>query len=458
MGATVSTMLQQTLNEIYRTKITNIVKTSAVAASTMLAVNQNISVNIKCSGDLHWDCTDWEWNQSIQAQVNVVSSIDQTQASDISSLITNDIENESSQTMESIFNVLSGIGEARVQTQSTEFITRVHDIITNNVTSEFIINIVNQNTFNQNNELTVKVDGNCYFSGEKCKMLQDVSVSVVAENIINTLVTIVSRDEAINRIVSDSKQDLKVEARGWDVVIKAATGVFAMILVILVCVFMCIVKSSPHSTILRSTLKSRKAVMIALVIICLLCGLGVFLVYAGSNKMWPFDGGNQVRWVAETVADFKTGKCIASTESKVGYTSREECESSHSVDQYWGCEKLGDTYTGRCTQYKTASEGPKRSKSECEAAIAMTGLCSPKYGCGRAESGVYTFPPTCVVTPAPDQARWVSETECTRNRKQCLNRWKIADGTCIVAHPENDWGMYETEQECKRAANMAATH
>lgn len=441
-------MIQTTLNEIYRTKITNIIKTSTVAASMMFSSTQNISVDIKCGGDLYWTCSEMEWNQSIQGQVNFVTSVDQTQTSDIATMLKNDVENENSQTMESIFNTLSGVGEARVQTQSNEFITRVNSVITENLTSEFIVNIVNKNTFDQNNILRIDVGNDCHITGSRCKFLQNIAVEIVAENIINTLVSITARDDVVNRIVNDSKQDLKLEAKGWDVIFKSLTVIVGIAMVVIGAVLFFVVKSSPHSTILKALIKNRKALLGVLVMLCLAGSITGVLIAARVKNAWPFNI-NSDKWVAESVDGFKTGKCLLSPDSKYGYASQTECESSHSVDQYWGCEKVSGEFTGRCSQFKSVLDGPKRSKTECEAAVANGTMCSLQYGCGRDESGVYTFPPTCALVQNKDQALWATESECDENKSKCINRWKCSNGSCSVADPTTEWGMFETELDCK---------
>lgn len=454
MGANVSKQISESVNDIYKERITNILSTNSVNASNFITANQDQLIKFTCGGDLNWNCDSSEWNQQIAANVKLLTSVTQTQANTISSLLDTDIENKDSKVMKMVFSVLSSIGEYKSQELSNQFINRVRNIVKESINTQNIVNIINRQKFNQRFELVVNAGGDCNFSGKRCQFIQNIVIDVIAENIINMTIDFISSDATINRILNDGKQDTQVEAKGLDDLIKSATswmGGFGLLALGGAFVaFKYGTPSLPTATLSEVAKQKPYFAVFSIIFIIILIIFIIYIIIAAIFKIWPFSTKTMKLWICENKDGKNTGKCVEGQFEK-GFKTKQECEQSNICGQFWGCDKPNGEFNGKCKEYTNATDGPKRTQKECEDAISNKELCNYKYGCAVDDNGMYLSPAVCKQYKDITLGKWNTENICKENSAQsCQNKWKCVSGKCSKASINSDWAMFDSEGDCKK--------
>lgn len=449
MGASSSKIISKNVNEILRERVVNILAVNSTNLSNLVTVSQNMNISIKCDGNATFNCP---VTQDIIANMKFITRITQSQTEAIRSILEAETSNKNSQTMAMVLGVLSGAGEWRTTELSNEFINRVTNIVKENITTENITRVINQQKYSQDMKLELNFGGNCNISGDQCKFLQSITLNTSAETILSNIIKLSSDDGVVTRIINDNKQDTQIEARGLDDLVKALTawvGIFGVVAAFGAFIALKSGSSVVPTETLTEVAKKKPvfAILASLVFLIIIIGM-IYLIVAYFKGLWPFAGIRKL-WKCEFVDGKHTGKCIEGVFDR-GFKTRQECESSKTCDQYWGCEKVNGEFTGKCKEYTNAVDGPKRTKEECEAAISNNEMCTYGYGCERDNNGLFTSPPKCIQYKDPSLGQWKTQNICGENSgSQCKNKWKCFNGGCSMVDSRSEWAMFETEGDCR---------
>lgn len=455
MGATASKVINKSLTDIYRERISTILSENTVTASTLVRNDQQIKLNIECGGDGAL-CGTLNIDQKILANIRIVNSITQEQASQIASLIESDVSNKNSQTMQMVFGFMSSVGEYKSQELTNEFVARVKSIVRENITSTNLTRIMNNTVSTQGVEISLKSAGNCRLAEKGCEINQEIAVDFASQNIINQLVSVVSEDTVITRIVNDNSQEFEIDARGLDNLAKAMTGIAIVIGIVAVIVVGIGIKSSPVGMVASVTKNPGLLVGTGVIVIVVLAVVGYFS-FAYFKSLWPFSG-NRVLWKCQTVDDpsnpgQKTHACVSSKGGK-GYDTREICMASKTCDRYWGCE-FDDSgeFTGNCAEYDNALRGPERTREACQAAVKAKEMCTHKWGCER-DPDTRLFTGKCTQYKDPALGVWRTEAICLENAQTkgaCDNGYTCNQGTktCREVATDSGFATFRTKSDCE---------
>jgi hypothetical protein len=163
---------------------------------------------------------------------------------------------------------------------------------------------------------------------------------------------------------------------------------------------------------------------------------GYVLISAKTKKFGPFkESPPRQYWGCERKGDFYTGKCIEYTNEKTKvqygpYKSEQDCvEGVRNGDcgQYWGCEldSSGSNYTGRCKEYtnKEVATAPYASELACK----TSKNCRQYWDCEKDEQG-FTTGNGCKqvdisVIPIDKDMRATKE-EC-EDKMECSQHWGL---------------------------------
>lgn len=454
MGPAITKLSTEAVNNIYRERITNILLQNTTRLSNTVNASQNFKLRIKCLKNCIVCDEGFSIDQKLAANMKVVTNVTQSQANQIANLIVADLDNKSSQTFKEVSGFLTGLGNAfKSTTVQTTLINRIKDVIRNEITVENIVQQVNQLSVAQGSDVELILGNNGRFGGKgKCNFTQDMIVDSVSDAVINMAIENATRDETLLRLVNDAKQDAQIEARGLDDTIKAVWSGLGAIAVIGIVVGIVWIKSmstiSPTAT-LTEVAKQKPGFAAALIVVLIVVfGAIIYFPIAKIMSLWPFSGQRTLWKCAQDSNGFNTGKCVSGKFER-GFKSQEECETSNVCGQYWGCEKKDGDFTGHCAQYKDATQGPKRTKQDCETAIRNREMCTYKFGGKREPSGIYSSPPQCVEYKDPRLGIYSTKSQCEENIDKFRNKWKCQNDTCVEVHPDTDWAMYATLADCK---------
>lgn len=454
MGATVTKLVTEAINDIYRERITNILLQNTTRLSNTVNASQNFKLTIKCLKNCVVCDEGFSIDQKLVANMKVVTSVTQSQANQIANMLVADLDNKSSQTFKEVSGFLAGLGNAfKSTTVQTTLINRIKDVIRNEITVENIVQQVNQISVSQGTDVELILGNNGRFGGKgKCRFTQDMIVESVSDAVINMAIENAAKDETLLRLVNDATQDAQIEARGLDDTIRAVWSGLGIIAVIAIVIGIVWVKSisaiSPTATITEVAKQKPGFAAAMIVVLIIVFGAIIYFPIAKIMKLWPFSAERTLWKCAQDSNGFNTGKCVSGKFER-GFKTREECEQSPVCGQYWGCEKKDGDFTGQCAQYKDATQGPKRTKQDCETAIRNREMCTYKFG-GKRENGLYSSPPQCVEYKDSQLGIYNTKSQCEENLDKFRNKWKCQNNQCVEVHPDTDWAMYSTREDCSK--------
>lgn len=459
MGPAQTKILVESMNKIYRERITEILGRNSARLTNIMNVSQDIELVINCDEGCKI-CTGSGGLQITQSQagtIRFVTNVTQAQVNDIVSMVETDLSNKTSQTYRSVSELLSNLGAWTSTDVQTRILNQVKDIVRNEITLENIVNILNSVQLGQNNRMTWNLGRNTEIGGKQCIIRQDIFIDFFSESLIDMVVRNATEDSSITRMLADARQDTQIEAKGLDSVIRSAfTGIAGMAVggIVILIVLSRMQSSVVPSDSLTEAAKKRPGLAILAVFVVILIVLAiVYMPVAKLFSLWPFSGERKL-WKCEVVDGMHTGKCVLGVFEK-GFRSREECEQSKTCDQNWGCQFAGGVPTGKCAQYASSALGPYRSERDCADAVAQGKTCTLKWGPVVTDAGVYAVPPRCQQFQDPKLGRYRTEGECLENKDKFRNKWKCSAGACAEVHPSNEWAMYTTEADCR--ANCRST-
>lgn len=453
MGPTFSSTKLSSLNDVYRERITKILGKNTARLTNLTNISQDLYVEINCKkkckicvGENGISIT-----QKQAAKIMLVTEVSQSQINDMVSMIETDLSNKSSQTYKEVSEFLSNMGVWKDTDVNTEIINRIKDIVRNEITLENVVNILNEVELGQSNKIVWNLGENTEIGGKQCVIRQDIFLDFFSESIVKMVVENATEDQSIVRMLSDAKQDTQIEARGLDGVLKSVfSGIVGLVVVaVIVAIVWFKMQTSlvPTDSLTEAAKKRPGLVILVVLITILIIGSIIYFPVAKVFSIWPFSG-ERTLWKCEKADGIYTGKCIAGKFER-GFKSKEECELSPTCEQYWGCEFKDGTYTGKCMQYTSASNGPMRTRKECEEAISQGRMCTLKYGPALTPEGLYKQPPECIQYQDPKLGSFKTQLQCMENKDKFRNKWKCSNGKCVEAHPSTDWAMYTKESDCK---------
>lgn len=454
MGNKSTKVLVDTLNDINRERITNILSRNTVSLSNVINASQSIIVNIRCGNNCKVCPNGFVIEQNQTANVNVVTNVSQSQVNEIANLIEAELENKTSQTYNEVAGFLAVDLSLGKNTEiTTKIINRLKDVVRNDITLENITSVMNQVNFSENSEINIIAGNDFEFGAKGCDITQNIFIDFTSKAIIDMVAKNAMEDQSLVRMVNDARQDTQIEAKGLDDLVKSIFSGLAGVVVVGVIVLVVILKMQssilPTDSLTEAAKKNPKTAIFAFLIMFIVIGCIMYFPVAKIFGMWPF-AGERTLWKCEMVDGKHTGKCVSGVFEK-GFKSKEECEMSKLCTQYWGCEMKDGSFTGRCAEYTSAIAGPMRSKKECEEAVAAQKMCTLKFGGKLAADGTYAEPAECVQYEDPKMGIYKTKKQCEENISRFKNRWKCNGGSCAKVHPSTEWALYSSEQECKKS-------
>jgi hypothetical protein len=453
MGPVSSKVLVDTLNDIYREKITNILSRNTVSLSNVINISQSLIIKIRC-GDRCKICPgDLVIKQDQAANINVITSVNQSQVSEIANLIEADLANTTSQTYNEVTGFLATNVSVKKDTEIiTNIINRLKDVVRNDITLENITQVMN----NVNISDTIGIEligGNDFeFGGRECNVTQNIFTDFTCKSILDMAVKNAMEDKSLVRMVNDAKQDTRIEAKGVDDLVKSIFSSLAGAAVVGIIFLVIIAKSQgsllPTDSLTEAAKKNPKTVVLLVLVIIIIVGCIVYFPVAKLVGLWPFSG-TPILWICDKVDGMHTGKCISGEFAK-GFKTKQECEMSKNCSQYWGCELKEGKFTGKCAQYTSPNLGPLYTEKECMAAISNNQACSYKWGGELTSNGLYVEPPKCKQFEDPKRGLYRTKGQCEENIDKFRNRWKCQQNSCVKVHPTEAWGKFTSEEECKK--------
>jgi gas vesicle protein len=454
MGPVNSKILVDSLNDIYKEKITNILSRNTASLTNVINVSQSIIVKINCGHRCRVCPSGLVIRQDQAANINVVTDVTQSQVNEIASMIEADLGNTSSQTYKEVSGFLSTNVSIKKDTEiTTRIINRLRDVVRNDITLENVTQVMNNVNINDNIGIEINAGDDFEFGGKDCDIRQNMFLDFTSKSIINMAVKNVMEDQSLIRMVNDAKQDTQIEARGLDDFVKSIFSGLAGMSVVGVIALIVIVKMQgsiiPTDSLTEAAKKSPKTAIFAVLVILVVVSCILYFPIARLMGLWPFNG-IPILWKCELVDGKHTGKCV-SGEFEKGFKTQEECEKSTVCSQYWGCEINNGKFTGKCAQYTSPVLGPLKTKEECEKAIANNQMCGLKWGGILESDGTYKEPAGCMEYEDPKLGIYKTKKQCEENLSRFRNRWKCSSETCKKVHPNTEWAMFETEEECKKS-------
>ncbi len=442
MGAVSSKVSNAVVNDIYREQIVNILSKNSTSISNVVNNAQNMRINVNCAGGIEGACST---DQTIVSNLKVTTAIAQQSAVDLQRMFENDISNKNSQIMKIITELLSDAGTYKRSELSNEFVTRLKDIVREDITQENLVSILNMANLSQNLEINLKSEGKCIFPAG-CTYSQNIAMELVSDNIITNLISTVTKDSSINRIVNDNSQEYEYTSKGINDLAKTIASSIGGGLLVMAIVIVILANTGAKilpTAALTEVAKQKPYLVVAVVLTIV---VAVYSLIAWFFKLWPFNQPKEL-WQCEKINGKHTGKCVAKeykSEGSSGYLSKEECEKSKSCDQYWGCGFDAEgMYNGQCNEYDNPISGPARTKEQCETELRSGKSCVQKYECAQ-KDGLYEEPARCVKTKNPS-AKATSPESCAT---YCRNKWKCLKGSCSKAQVGSEWGMFDSEADC----------
>ena len=454
MGLSSSKVMVDTLNDIYREKITNILSRNTASLSNVINVSQSIIVKINCGNRCKICPGGFLIDQSQASKINVITSVTQSQVSEIASLIEADLSNTTSQTYKEVSGFLaSNLSIKKDSEVITRIVNQLKDVVRNDITLENITQVMNNVNISDTIGVEISAKDDFEFGEKECNIRQNIFLDFTCKSIIDMAVKNAVTDQTFVRMMNDATQDTQIEARGLDDFVKSIFSGMAGAAIVGVITLVVIVKLQgsllPTDSLTEAAKKSPKTAIFAVLVILLVIGCIIYFPIAKIMGLWPFSG-KPVLWKCELSDGKHTGKCI-SGEFEKGFKTKEECEMSKLCSQYWGCELKDGKFTGKCAQYTSPALGPMYTKEECEKAVANNQMCGYKWGGELASDGTYTEPARCKQYEDTKLGIYKTKGQCEENLIRFRNKWKCSNNSCKKVHPDTEWAMFTTEEECKKS-------
>ena len=223
MGSSVSTQDMKTITNTL-TSITNDVVSmnkSSVGNSTTTA--QYFDLTIGKDAKVYCVVTQ---SQTSTADVNYVTTVTQDMTTKLLSDLTTEVQNDDSQTMSTVREMLSGIGENIEDSNYLTVKTDIQNVINNTVTQSNLQSIANNALFIQ--EQTIDIEGQLGSQWTQppavCDFDQNIGVDIFTSSVVNQIVDTSLENAAATLASTTVDQDLKSEEKGINSAIDSIVG------------------------------------------------------------------------------------------------------------------------------------------------------------------------------------------------------------------------------------------
>lgn len=194
--------------------ITNVINNTSTFVNKYVDVSQNVTFSVGQTGSV--TCTDGGTliNQTISGDIKFYDQVTNDTVTNIQKLIENNVNSSLDQTSKEVKDFLSGSSGGDV---TANIKTRINNIIETNITTNSLIQIMQDFAFSQNAAITI----NGMYHGP-CTIDQTILIRIVSSTIANNIVNVVSQDSSITDISNALKQASERESKGLGDFIKEA--------------------------------------------------------------------------------------------------------------------------------------------------------------------------------------------------------------------------------------------
>jgi len=391
MGANQSQIDQLVDNETLQKNVTNVMINTSNTNTNSVSVNQSNQITF---GDgVDFSKCDFLLQNTANVNVTYLSKIDSQTVVDMKSALKSDIENTVKQTVKIIRELGGSIATDNDDNISQTIKNRITQIIEKNVSVKKVNTIMNGTFTIQNNALVLGKNSKCVDS--KFTLSNDLVMKMVATNVISDIVKIANDDDSMIRIKNDVTQDATIKADGFAGLLRALTGPLIAIVIAGIAAFTVLGKQGLQSVTDPKFMLIFGGVFVAYIVVAYFVKIFPFKKKrAGAPSDLPQP------WVCQQHTSgpskgYNTGQCskwIGSAPPPTGvrtFDTQSECnaQSSTACPMYWGCEKDPSKdelswFTGKCTQYDNALDGPYPDRSRCDDDIISKKACRYYWGCG----------------------------------------------------------------------------
>lgn len=413
MGNSVTSEQLQSVASSLQQNVSNVLNQTDTTVNNTVSITQNVKINVLQGGV--WNCGEGLYiKQDAAANMKYRGSVTNDDTTNIVSSLKSELNNSASQTATIVRGWLSNIGTSSNDSIGMNLISRLDQIISENVTTQNINRILNNTLMAQDNEFVIGGT----VSSNVCDISQSIQLTATADTLVNNLLKTAVEDEMIGRLVQQADQTLSKTEKGVDSVV----GALAIIMVALLIGFIIFV------TVFAKNASNPK--FIYAMIVLGLVSIGVYFLLAWIFKWLPFKPSRQY-WGCQTSPDGNnTGACVQYSDATQGpYPSEKNCLNSQYCIQFWGCEKDPQGIpTGNCKQFKNALDGPFASQNECIDKVSARKACIPLYGCLTDSNGFNVQPPQCKAwsmdNPAKPSVTFNDKLDC--ESAGCPQYWYCA--------------------------------
>lgn len=420
MGNQRSSQIMDLSNEVMQNIMQSVWQNNETKIANVTDISQFNDVTI---AGLIALCKNFKFSMTnkIAADINYVDNISVSVSNTLKGKLESEIDNKTSQIQKIVRDVaLNNASDEQI----TQIKNRVNQIISTNISTQNLNNILRSTIAKQGNKLNFSG----IIFGDTCELTasNDFQYKLVANTVASTITTTIVDDAVINRIVNDVKQSQEIVQLGLTTLISAMASLFLAI--------------GASLSMAGSGVGGPVVSLIFKIFMVVLCLFLIYLPIAYFFEWWPFRNGH---WGCEMIDGIATGRCVQISRddpdfSKKGiFVDEDACndavKNGRACFQYWGCVKKDGLVQKDCTRYQKIIDGPYATKEKCEQAI-LDKKCNTTWGCEIDENTGYTTG-RCKEFNQSDYPSLVqSKNDCLKDQgTKCGQHWsciKQKNGKC----------------------------
>jgi hypothetical protein len=423
MGNNQPKQIANIINEVVQATMTNIANNNSFNLNTLVENVQDNTINI---GDAKIVGCTFKQTNNLNSDTKIVAKISSKSLSDVSNIIQSEVQTKLKQNLKIVNEFLSGIGTNNSPETIANLTNRVSQIIQTNIENTNIAEIFAQtinkqgNTFNFGKGEIICTPQNPVAVEQINNIQTRLATDIVFKNVNESIV----KDEVINRIINDVTQEAEIINKGPS----------ALFLLIILGIIFFLVYTFTYVVTRTANAFFKYFLVIVLLVL-------IWLALAYYFKRWPFQVKTPEYWSCiKDLNGLVTNECRRVESREQGpFGSESQCKEAISkgnapCGQYWGCGKTegayGKIYTGACIQYNNASDGPYKTKNECDKANTGSGaICRNNFICPIDNNGLFLEPAICVpVIPSYTSIDKIKDENTCKGDMylKCRNYWGIS--------------------------------